>query len=113
MKDCLHPVCRDGKLPSSSLCWYEGGPLVTYIPLPAVDLKRPYGLQPCSNCESQCAGQFLPPKELIEACMKGDMVTQQKEPPTEVLKDHSKNMELWMIPPYNNWLRSVYCQLLG
>ena len=88
MKDCPHPVCRDEKPPSSSLCWYEGGPPVSYIPLPAVDLKRPYGSQSCSNCENECAGHFLPPKKLIEAYMKGDAVTQHKEPPTEVLKDY-------------------------
>ena len=58
--------------------------------------------------------RFLPPKELIEAYMKGDAVTQHKEPLTEeVLKDHFQKCGIVDDLTMQDWLRSVYCQLLG
>ena len=87
-KKCPHPICRGEDPPLSTLCWYKGGPPITYIPLPAPDPQRPYGSQSCSNCKNECAGHFLPPKDLIDAYIKGEVVVQHKEHPTEVLKAH-------------------------
>jgi hypothetical protein len=59
MKDCPHPVCRAEEPPLSSLCWYEGGPPVTFIPLPAVDPKRPYGYQFAPNVKMNVLDIFF------------------------------------------------------
>ena len=39
-KKCPHPICRGKDPPLSTLCWYKGGPPITYIPLPAPDPSR-------------------------------------------------------------------------
>ena len=38
--DCMHPVCKNGKLGQPEV-WYEGGPLITTLPFPVKDENRP------------------------------------------------------------------------
>lgn len=58
--DCIHPVCKNGK-PQSNPVWYEGGPLITVLPLPVPDQSRPWG-GTCNKCSKFFAGHFLPPE---------------------------------------------------
>ena len=53
---CPHPVCQEGR-PTSVPTWFEGGPPITYLPLPVPDEGRPWGQQ-CSTC-SDCYGHYL------------------------------------------------------
>lgn len=85
---CPHPICRGEKPPERTLCWYEGGPPVTYIPIPAPDPNRPFGSKSCKTCKSECGGHFLPAKDMIAAYLRGHPATPQLKPPAEVIKSH-------------------------
>lgn len=47
---CIHPRCKNGET-SCEMKWYEGGPSVTWLPIPVPDLKRP--------------GSFMKPEDLL------------------------------------------------
>ncbi len=38
-KDCIHPLCKKGK-PTPEPTWYEGGPPLSYTPIPVPDTNR-------------------------------------------------------------------------
>ena len=52
---CPHKVCAQGK---KSWCWYDGGPLLSVLPLPVADPQRPCGGK-CDTCLGACAGHYL------------------------------------------------------
>ena len=47
-EDCTHPICQKGK-PDEEMTWFEGGPPLSFIPLPIPD---------CSSCSGKCVGHF-------------------------------------------------------
>ena len=55
-QDCSHPLCKQGA--QNNPCWYSGGPPVTHLPLPCVNLERPWGNESCQTCESSCGGHY-------------------------------------------------------
>ena len=46
---CPHPICMSGK-PETEYCWYEGGPPLSYLPIPVPDTNRPWGDENCPSC---------------------------------------------------------------
>ena len=60
VSDCPHPVCQDGQA-SPVQTWFEGGPPITYLPLPIPDKDRSWGQQ-CSSC-SDCSRHYLNPEQ--------------------------------------------------
>ena len=67
-KECLHPVCKRGRL-QKELAWYKGGPPLSYLPIPIPDQKRSWG-QPCKQCKGFCTGHYLMPDEHLEYVTK-------------------------------------------
>ena len=45
--DCVHPVCRKGR-PEKEETWFDGGPPISFVPLPIPDPKKPVGAY-CKN----------------------------------------------------------------
>ena len=76
---CPHPVCQGGR-PTSVPTWFEGGPPVTYLPLPVPDKGRPWGQQ-CNAC-STCYGHYLDPKQ---ACNTPNSIP--TSPPSATISD--------------------------
>ena len=57
-KECVHPLCSVlDQFPS----WYEGGPPLSFIPLPVQDPKRLPGNLECPECKGVCNGHYLKP----------------------------------------------------
>ena len=50
-KECPHPVCKKGR-PSEMPRWYKDGPAITHLPLPVVDMDRPWENTICSACKA-------------------------------------------------------------
>ena len=48
--ECIHPRCKNGET-NCEMKWYEGGPSVTWLPIPLPDPKRP--------------GSFMKPEDLL------------------------------------------------
>ena len=48
--DCPHPRCQAGG-PTNVPTWYEGGPPLSYIPVPIQNPKSPWGSEECPSCE--------------------------------------------------------------
>lgn len=82
-KDCPHPLCVKGK-PEKEICWYEGGPPLTYLPIPIPDVKRPWGGE-CTSCSGQCTGHFLSPEEHLQHYNKNKDKNFMKIPPKDAL----------------------------
>ena len=56
--DCIHPVCKEGKLKNET--WYPGGPSITFVPLPVPDPARPFNGGNCSDCGTHyCYGHYV------------------------------------------------------
>ena len=56
-QNCIHPVCMAGK-PQEEYRWYDGGPPLSYVPLPIPDKKRPWGGTDCEVCKAECFGHY-------------------------------------------------------
>lgn len=56
-EECIHPVCKRGK-PEKEHVWYDGGPPLSYLPIPIADPKRCWG-QPCDECKGFSASYYL------------------------------------------------------
>ena len=75
---CPHPICTKGR---EDLHWFDGGPKISFIPLPVPDPGQPWG-GPCSTCEGNCSGHYLhfpnniggspcqPPHDVFEEAFK-------------------------------------------
>ena len=79
-KDCPHPVCQRGE--SALPCWYEGGPPISYLPLPVPDPERQWGATNCPDCKGVCTGHFLKPEIALQSPVK-PMV----QPPSHCIKE--------------------------
>ena len=64
---CVHPLCQQKQqdpnmhIPST---WYTDGPPVSFIPLPVVDMNRPWGKPDCVECGGFCHGHYLKPEAM-------------------------------------------------
>lgn len=88
-KDCIHEVCKKGQ-PEKQLTWYEGGPPITYFPLPRTDPERPYGDSSCKKCTGTCNGHYLKPEVLLELQTKENasaIAYPSANPPSSVILD--------------------------
>ena len=59
--ECVHPLCQQKqKDPSMHIpsTWYTGGPPTSFIPLPVVDVSRPWGRPDCEECGGFCHGHY-------------------------------------------------------
>ena len=54
---CPHPICKKGK-PDVLPLWYPGGPPVSHLPLPVIDITRPSGNLSCESCKDECCGHY-------------------------------------------------------
>jgi hypothetical protein len=89
-KDCFHPLCKQGRKQEQS-CWYEGGPPLSFVPLPVPDKSRPHGWEDCPKCSpGKCAGHYLQPAEVITLHQAGKY-NPQKVQPSESIKDFFKS----------------------
>ena len=60
--NCPHPVCQSGR-PTSEVTWFDGGPPLTYLPLPVPDKDRPWGGS-CDSCYA-CCSHYLDPRKAV------------------------------------------------
>ena len=87
---CPHPLCKEGHprvLPS----WYEGGPPITYLPLPVPDPTRPWGNESCSTCPGFCAGHYS--HQFIDTTDKAALAMCIPPPSTVLKNEFSKLTE--------------------
>lgn len=82
--DCPHPVCQHGQ-PSAGATWCEGGPPITYLPLPVPDKDRSWGQQ-CNSC-SECYGHYLDPEQAYST-----PTSIATSPPSGVISDLFKSL---------------------
>ena len=88
-KECSHPVCQKGR-PSEMPTWYKGGPVVTHLPLPVVDVDRPWGSTTCSSCKGFFAGHYL--VKMINTTDQSALKS-SAPPPSQVLKNDFSNQQ--------------------
>ena len=89
-KDCVHPLCVAGR-PNKDPLWFEGGPSLSYLPLPIPDPQRSWGNK-CESCSESCVGHYLSPEkgwEYVKANGPGSSV----RPPREILKEFAKEAD--------------------
>ena len=82
--DCPHQVCQHGQ-PSAGATWFEGGPPITYLPLPVQDEDRSWGQQ-CNSC-SECYGHYLDPEQAYST-----PTSIATSPPSGVISDLFKSL---------------------
>ena len=89
-KDCPHPLCNSKK---SEHSWYEGGPPLTYFPLPIPDPAKLWGAE-CATCQTPCPGHYMKPQETwLYFQNHGDNVF-ESEPPSLILqREFDKNIK--------------------
>ena len=85
--DCVHPVCRKGR-PEKEETWFDGGPPISFIPLPIPDPEKPVGAY-CEKCKQNCTGHYLPPELQYEWTKKHGKDC-SVEPPSKILKKFAK-----------------------
>ena len=83
--ECPHPVCKQGK-PLIEPTWFQGGPPLSYLPLPVVDTTRPWGNLGCPTCSQLCCGHYLKPNEAYK--QQHSVTTAQ--PPSQILYEEHK-----------------------
>ena len=88
-KDCPHPVCSSGK-PDKELTWYEGGPPLSYLPIPIPDERKPWG-RAWVVCNGSCTGHYVTPEEHLELYNKYGDKDFMKTPPKDVLESAFKS----------------------
>ena len=76
-KTCPHPVCKEEK----DFFWFDGGPPLSFVPVPVADTNRPWGGN-YSKCTEHCNGHYLqlpdnltgskclPPRDIIGDAFK-------------------------------------------
>lgn len=81
-KNCPHPVCVNGK-PNSQPVWFEGGPPLTYVPLP---IPYPKWGSKCDTCVGACSGHYLTPEDNIKWVQENGSGS-CAQPPRKVIGD--------------------------
>ena len=62
--NCSHPACAKGK-PDVEAKWYDGGPPLSYLPIPIPDSGKAWGSD-CERCIGTCAGHYLSPANNVK-----------------------------------------------
>ena len=86
---CPHTLCQQGKPPESREVWCEGGPPLSFIPLPMKNEQRPYGWADCQKCPSgKCTAHFLASSQVLKLKQSDNPSAHQPMsiPPSEVIK---------------------------
>lgn len=83
--ECPHPLCADKSARRDAVC-YENGPVLSYIPVPIPDPKRPWGGK-CQECTTFCSGHYMSPQQHEEFVKKHGAVGLMYKPPTVVIKE--------------------------
>lgn len=108
-QDCIHPVCKRGK-PIQEPVWYDGGPPLSYLPIPIVEPKRCRG-QLCDECKGFCTGHYLKPDDHMENVAKFGtdkcVFTPPKDQVEETAKLKCQKKEEWTETEYNNMCKTV------
>lgn len=84
---CPHPVCTSGK-PPNEYCWYQGGPLISYLPIPIPDTGQPWGGS-CKTCKGHCSGHYLNAEDNLKNYQKHG-TKNMVDPPSDVFKNREK-----------------------
>ena len=98
--DCPHPVCKKD-VPPSEYRWYSGGPSVNMLPLPVIDIERPWGSD-CEVCNGKCCGHYK--NVLINVCDSSSLDTIALPPSTTILK---KEFNTTTYPFSGNFVQSA------
>ena len=101
-KDCIHEACKRGRS-EKELTWYDGGPPISYFPLPRPDPERPYGGTSCNKCSGTCNGHYLKPEELFKLESKDATIENQVQqtsanPPSDVILATFKKYKIILSP---------------
>ena len=86
----MHEVCKKGR-PENELTWYDGGPPISYFPIPQPDPERPHGGNSCNKCAGTCNGHYLKPDELFQLQSKSNTFVNQipqrttANPPSDII----------------------------
>ena len=81
---CPHSLCMAGNKEQS--CWYQGGPPLTYFPLPVPDPAKPWGGD-CSSCKGQCSGHYMKPQQAWLHVQEHGNKDVQSDPPSVIFQD--------------------------
>ena len=81
---CPHSLCLAGNKEQS--CWYQGGPPLTYFPLPVPDPAKPWGGD-CSSCKGQCPGHYMKLQQAWLHVQEHGNKDVQSDPPSVILQD--------------------------
>ena len=69
--------------------WYQGGPPVTFLPLPVADKDRQWGSQDCQYCtecgKDSCNGHYLSIDEIVKLAEEGQTL-EFCPPPKDTIK---------------------------
>ena len=108
-QDCIHPVCKRGK-PIQEPVWYNGGPPLSYLPIPIAEPKHCWG-QPCDECKGFCTGHYLRPDDHMEQVAKFGtdkcVFTPPKDQVEETAKLKCQKKEEWTETEYHNMYKTV------
>lgn len=108
-EECIHPVCKRGQ-PEKEPVWYDGGPPLSYLPVPIADPKRCWG-QPCDECKGFCTGHYLKPDDHMECVAKYGtdecVFTPPKDQVEAAAKSKCQKNEEWTETEYNNICKTV------
>lgn len=85
---CLHPLC--GKDVADST-WYDNGPPLTYVPVPILNPRWPWGGD-CNECAGFCAGHFLRPEEHKDYVDEFGVGGFMFKPPSVIIKEAFYNL---------------------
>ena len=86
-QECSYPVCQKGR-PSEMPTRYKGGPAITHLSFPVVDVDRPWGNTTCSYCNGFCAGHYL--VKMVDTTYQWALKL-SAPPPSLVLKSYFSN----------------------
>ena len=98
-EECPHPVCQKG-MPSEMPGWYKNGPAITHLPLPMVDVDRPWGNTSCSTCKGFCAGHYR--VEMVDTTDQSAMKS-LAPPPSLILKSDFSKLSTY--PPSETFVK--------
>lgn len=87
--DCIHPVCKEGKLKNET--WYPGDPSITFVPLPVPDPARPFNGGNCSDCGTHyCYGHYMKYDKVLARFLKQGKCDYVAPPSVVLLETYNK-----------------------
>ncbi len=79
---CPHPVCLKER---EDMVWFDGGPPVSFVPIPVVDPDQPWGGN-CTSCSGNCTGHYLHYPDVVGAGTPS-------KPPRDVIGEAFKTLQ--------------------